>query len=316
MARDRYLQALRGLAIAAVVLIHCLPQCPATVALRPFLNFSVALFLFLSGFLTDEDKIRGVLQRRVRKVARAYALWSIVYLIVFPHHSLASGIVAFIIGSASAQMYYLLVYVQLVLLTPLLFKLLLRHRYFVYAITPVCLLFRECAAFAGVALPQIQVLCPLWLIFYVVGLDWKRWDKLIRKHTFRVFIVFCTCLAFQEIASFWWYAAGDFNMATTQLKISSLATSLAAIALFMTIPASFKMKASTSPFVGLGNASFGIYLCHILVLAVVGKLVGLLAMPPEVLTFALWALTLVGSYLFVSTLGRLLPKQIRALIGI
>lgn len=70
MARDRYLQALRGLAIAAVVLIHCLPQCPATVALRPFLNFSVALFLFLSGFLTDEDKIRGgVLQRRVRKVA-------------------------------------------------------------------------------------------------------------------------------------------------------------------------------------------------------------------------------------------------------
>lgn len=69
MARDRYLQALRGLAIAAVVLIHCLPQCPATVALRPFLNFSVALFLSLSGFLTDEDKIRGVLQRRVRKVA-------------------------------------------------------------------------------------------------------------------------------------------------------------------------------------------------------------------------------------------------------
>ena len=59
MARDRYLQVLRGLAIAAVVLIHCLPQCPATVALRSFLNFSVALFLFLSGFLTDEDKIRG-----------------------------------------------------------------------------------------------------------------------------------------------------------------------------------------------------------------------------------------------------------------
>lgn len=59
MARDRYFQALRGLAIAAVLLIHCLPQCAATVALRPFLNFSVALFLFLSGLLTDEVKIRG-----------------------------------------------------------------------------------------------------------------------------------------------------------------------------------------------------------------------------------------------------------------
>lgn len=59
MAKDRYLQALRGLAIAAVVLIHCLPQCTASVALRPFLNYSVALFLFLSGLLTDEFKIRG-----------------------------------------------------------------------------------------------------------------------------------------------------------------------------------------------------------------------------------------------------------------
>lgn len=218
-------------------------------------------------------------------------------------------------GSASAQMYYLLVCVQLVLLTPFLLKLLLRHRHFVYAITPVCLLFRECAAFAGVALPQIQVRCPLWLIFYVVGLDWKRRDKLIVEHTFRVFIVFCTCLAFQEIVAFWWYAAGDFNMATTQLIISSLATSLAAIALFMSIPASFRMKASTSPFVGLGNASFGIYLCHILVLAVVGKLVGLFSMPSELSTFTLCALTIFGSYLFISILGRLLPKRIRALIG-
>ena len=61
MARDRYLQALRGAAIAAVVLIHCLPVCAASVVARPFLNWSVAVFLFLSGYLTDELEIkRGV----------------------------------------------------------------------------------------------------------------------------------------------------------------------------------------------------------------------------------------------------------------
>lgn len=59
MAKDRYLQALRGLAISAVVLIHCLPQCAASVAIRPFPNFSVALFLFLSGVLTDERKFNA-----------------------------------------------------------------------------------------------------------------------------------------------------------------------------------------------------------------------------------------------------------------
>ena len=81
MAKDRYLQALRGLAISAVVLIHCLPQCAASVAIRPFLNFSVALFLFLSGVLTDERKFNagGGLRRRISKVAGPYAFWSVIY---------------------------------------------------------------------------------------------------------------------------------------------------------------------------------------------------------------------------------------------
>lgn len=57
MARDRYLQAIRGLAIACVVCIHCLPRCAASVVLRPFLNWAVAGFLFLSGLLTSESKI-------------------------------------------------------------------------------------------------------------------------------------------------------------------------------------------------------------------------------------------------------------------
>ena len=58
MAKDLYIQALRGLAIAAVVLIHCLPQCEASVALRTLLNWSVAMFLFLSGVLTTEEKMK------------------------------------------------------------------------------------------------------------------------------------------------------------------------------------------------------------------------------------------------------------------
>lgn len=58
MAKDRYLQAVRGLAIDAVVLIHCLPVSDVTVVLRPFLNWGVAAFIFLSGYLTSEEKIR------------------------------------------------------------------------------------------------------------------------------------------------------------------------------------------------------------------------------------------------------------------
>lgn len=55
--KDLYIQALRGLAIVAVALIHCLPESATSVALRPFLNWAVAMFLFLSGLLTTEEKV-------------------------------------------------------------------------------------------------------------------------------------------------------------------------------------------------------------------------------------------------------------------
>lgn len=57
MPKDRYLQAVRGAAITAVVFIHCLPQYDVSVALRPLLNWAVAAFLFLSGLLTTEARI-------------------------------------------------------------------------------------------------------------------------------------------------------------------------------------------------------------------------------------------------------------------
>lgn len=318
MAKDRYLQALRGLAISAVVLIHCLPQCAASVAIRPFLNFSVALFLFLSGVLTDERKFNagGGLRRRISKVAGPYAFWSVIYLAAFPRPSWASGFLAFAVGSVSAQMYYLLVYSQLVLLTPVLFRLLSRYRFFVYCVTPACLLLRELAAVAGIALPLIQVFCPMWLIFYVFGLDWRRWAALIEGRTAQLVAVLFIFLIIQEVAGFWWYLTGDFNMATTQLKLGSAATSLAVIALLMAVPGSFKSRLSSTLLVDLGNASFGIYLCHILVLKAVWKLLGLFVIPLGVSTFAVWALTLAGSYSLVSLCGRYLPERIHIIVGL
>lgn len=55
-SKNIYLQSLRGLAIAAVVLIHVLPTSDLTLFVRPLLNWGVALFLFLSGMLSPESK--------------------------------------------------------------------------------------------------------------------------------------------------------------------------------------------------------------------------------------------------------------------
>ena len=47
------IQILRGLAIMGVVLIHNTPVGIEQVIYRPFINYSVGLFLFLSGLLTN-----------------------------------------------------------------------------------------------------------------------------------------------------------------------------------------------------------------------------------------------------------------------
>lgn len=65
----------------------------------------------------------------------------------------------------------------------------------------------------------------MWLIFYVFGLDWRRWAALIEGRTTQLVAVLFILIIIQEVAGFWWYLTGDFNMATTQLKLGSAATS-------------------------------------------------------------------------------------------
>ena len=101
MAKDRYIQAVRGLAIAAVVLIHCLPQEAASVALRPLLNFAVAAFVFLSGYLTPRERVADAgtfLRRRVGKIAVPYAVWTVLYLAARGALDPLTALAAFIVG--------------------------------------------------------------------------------------------------------------------------------------------------------------------------------------------------------------------------
>ena len=52
VAKNSSIQILRALAIIAVVVIHSYPIGIVGVFLRPFINFAVPMFIFLSGYLT------------------------------------------------------------------------------------------------------------------------------------------------------------------------------------------------------------------------------------------------------------------------
>lgn len=316
MARDRYLQAIRGLAIACVVCIHCLPQCAASVVLRPFLNWAVAGFLFLSGLLANESKIlRGGVAKRLHKVLIPYLVWSGIYLVVTQRLTAGGIVKGVLFGTSSAQMYYLLVYAQLVMLTPLLYRVLRSHRLLVYCVTPVFLLVREVAAIVGVALPQVQVLFPAWLLFYVLGLDWGKVGRVATRRCSLLPGLLVTCLFLQLVSGFAWLARGDYNMATTQLKLSSMATSAVLVVLIGLTGHRLRQLFARSYLVKLGDLSFGIYLCHILVLSVVTKVLGFVAIPALMATVVNLAVTLVVSACVVAVGATLLPRKVCEVLG-
>lgn len=153
--KDQYIQVLRGFAISAVVLIHCLPQDYEWVILvRPFLNSGVPLFLFLSGYLTPESRcadISAFYKKRICKILIPYFIWSLIYILIAGQSNPFHIIQDLCFGSAASQMYYLLVYAQLVFLTPLLYRMLKKvwGRIVCWALTPIVLIIRECGSIAG-----------------------------------------------------------------------------------------------------------------------------------------------------------------------
>lgn len=224
---------------------------------------------------------------------------------------------ALLVGTASAQLYYLLVYAQLVLLTPWLYRTLRSRRVVMYAITPAVLVLRESLGVFGLSLPGLGSLFITWLIFYLMGLDWPRWKARLEGVSLGALALLLACaLLLQEASSFAWNAHCNYDLATTQLKLSSMFTSMAFICAAMKLPAAWRARAVGSTWlVRLGDLSFGVYLCHMLVLAVVRKVFVTVGADAYIACFVIWLVTLGISALCVAAARRLLPDQALRLIG-
>lgn len=250
------------------------------------------------------------------KIAAPYLVWSAIYLLATRPETVLSAFKALLTGGAAAQMYYLLVYAQLVAITPLLFRLLRSHRVLLYAVTPCMLLAWEALAAFQVDAPRLGILFPAWLIYYLFGLEWSRWRTWLAGKT-PLLAVFAVLMLLAQVAEgFLWNAFGDYNMATTQLRVTSMLSSLAIISVFMLASNSLKSRLSGSnPVVRLGDFSFGVYLCHmgfVMILKKVASIVGLSGILPS---FAIWAVVLTLSAVLVMVCRIILPKKVLASLG-
>ena len=304
MVKNPKIQALRALSIIAVVMIHTLPAEEIQVYVRPFINFGVATFLFLSGYLTDlsKIKIKQFYKKRILRVIIPYIIWTILYTTVGFVSSGGIDIKKYFINlvtaGAAATLYYIFVYIQFVLLTPLLGKLLHKKWWWVgLLVSPLSLIIRYYWLFSGVTPNKYistiwGVSCLGWFLFYYLGLYFGNMVKDKKYNLIKLMSVYAVTIAVQILEGYGWYRLGDTTYGT-QLKLSALLTNSVFVLMAYYYISSNKIKCDNKILITIGDYSFGIYLAHIMVIMILNKIPIWGPIPFLIKSFVVLAITLI-----------------------
>lgn len=250
------------------------------VLVRPFVNFAVALFLFLSGYLTkiDERNFKYFCKKRIVRVLIPYIIWTILYAISKGDFSRIPEYL--LTAKANGTLYYIFVYVQFVLLTPWLGKLACsRYRWSGWIISPVSIfLFKYIPVIFKFQLNNwLSIiwsnLCLGWLSFYYLGLCLGNSIIERKFSTKRVFLYYLGSLVIQILEGFIWRGLGMSNVGS-QLKLSNILTGSLFLLLAYIYLKSDSIIIESKLLAFIGDCSFGIYLCHIMVIKVLNHTPG------------------------------------------
>ncbi len=279
--KNNTIQIFRALAIIAVVMIHTCPPGEWQIYCRPFINFSVATFLFLSGYLTktENDNWKAFYKNRITRVIIPYIIWTILYssLTVLKSGDVSCIAKNLLTARAAATMYYIFVYIQFVLLTPLLGKLAKsKYRNLGWFVAPLStLIFKYYSLLSGIELnPYVSLFwgdcCLGWFTYYYLGLVLGN-HFIERNFSLRSLVVlYFASMILQMAEGYGWLMLGEANCGT-QIKLTSFLTSTIFLLIIYTILKKPHFAINSKFLRLLGDYSFGIYLCHIMVMRVLAK---------------------------------------------
>lgn len=321
--KNSKIQILRAISIIAVVLIHTCPHGITQVYIRPFINFSVGLFLFLSGYLTNIDSINKntFYKKRIFRVMFPYIIWTIVYTSM---SFISNGvdfnkyIINLLSSKASPAFYYILVYIQFVLFTPLLGKLLKTKYYYIgFIIAPISLLIKYYWLFSSVE-PNIylkslfDICCLGWFSFYYLGLYLKnKYIKKSNQNYQKMIYVYVILIIVQMIEGYCWFKLGNDGCGT-QLKYSGLLTTFVFCIIAYNYINNTKFKGNNKLLITIGNYSFGVYLSHILLLNILKRIVPFWNKIPYIMNSSI---VLVISLLLCIIGSKIVGKKLSEIIG-
>ncbi len=264
------IQLVRGLAILAVVLIHCVPAGIAQVFVRPFINFAVPCFLFLSGMLSNAQRWHP--WKRIKKLLIPYGIWTLLYTILklfrTPEAIPLAWLKSLVKFDAAAIMYYVYVYCELTLLIPLLDRLARsKFRLWGLLITPLEILFLRLLPFVGLyRLPGILVQlrdlsCVGFISFFYLGylIGNGYWE--CRLSTKRLAVLTLIAILLQMAEGYGYYQISAEDPGTAMKLLAALTSSLCCLLLYRFL--SEPKPVQNRFFKLLGDHSFGIFFAHL-----------------------------------------------------
>ena len=333
--RITYFDILRGLAICGVVAIHSSDvglefpddslNLHFTILWRQLLNFSIPLFLAISGYflankkITHYDEYVAFIKKQIPRVYIPCLFWSVAWLILATlagSKPILQQLYKLVTFQSSETYYFIALIIQYYILLPILKRLANIKGLVVTLITSLAMtgIIFYIRYFTDMKLPLIVYagIFSTWLVFFVFGLylGSSATISLSNKLLIGLILVFYSISC---IESYVLYALfNQVENAVTAVKASSFMYSFVLIAYLFKNIDFLKSRALKS----VGEMSFGIYLIHMFVLMIVSRLLSLffpsLKVVQPVYQFTLIGTVMLSCFLFISVgKGVLSNKQMK-----
>lgn len=333
MGKNLYWQKVRGVCILAVIGIHILAEYQLRnggvlklewVLARQLLNFTVPAFIFISGYFTRNGKVKSVKTfyfSRFERLMIPYIIWSLLYLgLRGKLHQNVLG--TLITGAASWQLYYIVVLLQLVIITPLLIELKGGVRLSIivflgYMLIKYYYLWKGMNWFS---FPLFIEYLPFYSLGLFAGNNAKTTQWGSDKFLMLSILVF-TGASFIEATV--WNNQGKQAIAMSQGKITSYCFAMSVIAFFgvraTNINEENVVRFSNRVLIKIGNLSYGIFFVHMLFIYAIQKVWNLINFDINngLIYCALnFVVVVTGSYLMAFVINKILPKKMASYLGV
>lgn len=284
--KDTFWQQTRGGTILAVILIHCYPgnDFPLNTMngfsyfiTRNLVNFPVDMFFFMSGFfMKPVDDVAAFYKKRLPKLIIPYLFYTCACLgmsMVFGNGVSIKGIVlAFVAGTASTPLYYIVVLTYFTLFAPFLIKWVDNKKIsiLVFCSTPAFIILAFIIRSSGTDIWNYLKYTPVWLSFYYLGMYIKSNKPSFNRKM--LWMLLPVAFIFELFSTYILRNISGFN-AYTQLRFAGAFYSLIIILIAYEYSKEKYCNMKVKWLTKIGDDSYAIYYMHCACLMVFTRLI-------------------------------------------